>query len=90
MGADRTAFVDVCTTLGFKWHVLKYRATENHFTEDAIKKVKGDKYKALEPYELLKEADLPWGKGDNWKIAQEMDEQDLEEGLLEFLTELCK
>jgi hypothetical protein len=49
-----------------------------------------DKYKALKPYELLKDADLPWGKPYNWQIAREMKVDDLEAGLRDFLKELCK
>ena len=48
------------------------------------------KYKALDHYEKLDEAELPWAKGENWQVAREMDVKDLEPGLLEFLKELCE
>jgi len=90
LSPNRTAFVKVCEGLGVKSHVLKYRAIENYFTDDAIQRVKGEKYKALEPYQLLKDADLPWNKSDNWQIAREMNKDGLEADFLEFLTELCE
>jgi hypothetical protein len=40
--------------------------------------VKGPKYKALGEYQKLNEADLPWSKSENWKIAREMELSELE------------
>ena len=54
--------------------------------EIIIQKVKGQKYKALEEYQKLKEAEHPWDKSENWKIAREMELEDLEgTDILEFL-----
>ena len=48
------------------------RAIENYFTERAIRSVMGDKYRALEKYEKLDEADPGRAKEDNWRIARKM------------------
>lgn len=72
LAPNREAFVKNCRKIGITCYVLPYRATENYFSEEAIKKVKGDAYHALEPYQLLKEASPRWSKTENWRIAREM------------------
>ena len=72
LARDRKAFVEICKKARIKCHVLERRAIENYFTDEAVKKVKGEKYNTLEPYQLLAEADLAWGKAENWRIAREM------------------
>jgi hypothetical protein len=70
--ARRAAFVKVCDKAEISCHVLNRRAIENYFSDKAVKKVKGDKYRALQPYEKLKDALPAWGKEENWRIAREM------------------
>jgi energy-coupling factor transporter ATP-binding protein EcfA2 len=72
LAPERQAFVDVCTKLKIKCHVLARRAIENYFDIDAIRRVKGEKYASLKPYEILKTHTLPWAKEENWRIAREM------------------
>lgn len=89
LSPNRQAFVDICERLKFDRHVLEKRATENYFTSAAIQAVKGEKYQALEPYQLLKEAPIGWAKSDNWRIAREMSREDLDgNDLGQFLATL--
>jgi ABC-type Na+ transport system ATPase subunit NatA len=78
LSADREGFVQACQKANIPCHVLERRAIENYFSETAIKKVKGNKYRALGPYERLREADLAWAKSENWRIVREMKDSDLE------------
>ncbi len=81
-------FVKACEKANIPCHVLKYRAMENYLTDLAVKKVKGDQYSALKPYEKLP-PNQGWGKADIWKIAREMDKSELEStDLGEFLNKL--
>ena len=73
----------------FNCLVLERRATENYFTEAAIRRVKGEKYRALAPYEKVADVPLGWQKSENWRIAREMTLADLEgTDLLPFLQSL--
>jgi len=54
LAADRQSFVEVCSKLKIRCHVLDRRAIENYLPEHAIKAVKSDKYRGLGPYELLR------------------------------------
>jgi hypothetical protein len=58
--------------------VLERRAIENYFQPRAIQNIKGDKYKALGPYDLLKDLSPAWGKEENWKIARHLTKADLD------------
>ncbi len=78
LGPARQAFVDLCEKLHVDCCALERRATENYFPDHAVKQVKGSKYRALHPYELLCELPLGWGKSENWQIAQAMTQEDLE------------
>jgi hypothetical protein len=77
MDQKREEFVEDCRTLGFHIHVTERRAFENYLTEDAVRAVKGSDYRALQPFELLRSAELGWAKQDNWKIAREMSRDDV-------------
>lgn len=79
LSSERAAFVSNCERLGFDTHVLERRALENYLPDDAIKKVKGDKYRQLGEFEERTAADLVWGKNENWRIAAEMDRGSLED-----------
>ncbi len=85
----REAFVEVCKKAKINCHVLERRAIENYFSDQAVKKVKGDKYRALGPYEKLKDPSTAWGKEENWRIAREMTSDELKTtDLGEFLDSL--
>ena len=75
---DRQAFAELCARIGINCHILERRAIENYFTTSAVQKVMGEKYSALQPYEVLKDATPAWAKRDNWRIAREMTRGELE------------
>ncbi|WP_186181376.1 ATP-dependent nuclease [Burkholderia gladioli] len=86
---DRAAFVSCCRALGVDVSVSELRATENYFEKNAIRKVLGEDYRPLEPFQLLKECKKPWHKSQNWKIARETDFKDIENtDLGQFLKSL--
>lgn len=90
LSEDRAAFVETCEALGITSHVLQRRALENYLTDQAIKQVKGEKYQELGPYQKLKAVEPHWAKSENWKIAQEMSLEDIENtDLGVFLRMLC-
>jgi AAA ATPase domain len=72
LAPKRQKFVNACHTAKIDIHVLTRRALENYLTDEAIKIVKGEKYRSLAPYEALKKLDPHWNKSDNWRIAREM------------------
>jgi hypothetical protein len=75
----RTDFVQVCKNAGLlNCHVLERRATENYFTDAAVKAVKGNNYRELAPYEKLGIQSPSWTKDENWRIARAMKVEDLE------------
>ncbi len=87
---SRAAFVEKCKKANIDCHVLERRAIENYLSDRAIKQVKGNKHRALEPYEALKDAPHGWAKAENWRIAQEMTREELEgTDLGEFIKRLC-
>jgi hypothetical protein len=89
LAADRQSFIDTCSKLNIRCHVLDRRAIENYLPEHAVKAVKSDKYRALGHYELLKNVEPAWGKEENWKIARLMTKDDLRAtDLGAFLEEL--
>ena len=73
----RVGFAETCHKIGIDVCVTERRAIENYFSERAIKAALGDAFTALSPYQVLKDAALPWGKVDNWKIAREMTIEEL-------------
>jgi hypothetical protein len=77
LSPDRQAFVENCTKLRIKCKVLDRRAIENYFTDRAVKKIKGDKYRALAPFERLGQITPAWAKQENWRIAREMSLEEL-------------
>ncbi|MCZ6494146.1 MAG: hypothetical protein O6941_09875 [Planctomycetota bacterium] len=76
--APIAGFVNVCQELGITCHLTERRAIENYLVETAVQKVKGEGYRALEPYERLQDVSPCWSKGENWRIAREMCSHDLE------------
>lgn len=77
LAADRQAFLEACMRLNITCQMLDRRAIENYLTENAIKQAKGDSYRALGPFELLKDAPRAWRKDENWRIARLMTKNDL-------------
>lgn len=77
-GPERTAFAELCKKLDIKCHMTERRATENYFTERAIKQVLGEQYTGLQPYERPKDAKHGWAKSSNWRIARAMRKEDIE------------
>ncbi len=75
--AERDAFFRDCQALGFAVHATDLRAFENYLTQAAVQSVMGPKYRALGPYELLKDVAPSWAKADNWRIARHMTEADM-------------
>jgi hypothetical protein len=85
----RAAFKHVCDELGIHCCILDRRATENYLTDAAVKKIKGEKHRAVGPYELLKNVPFGWTKMENWRIARETSFDDIAEtDLGKFLAEL--
>jgi hypothetical protein len=68
ISADRQAFVNICKRLNIPCHVLERRATENYFTEGAVKSANGPTHKALGDFERLEDASPRWKKRENWRI----------------------
>ncbi len=68
----RDGFRKTCVAAGIHCHVLERRATENYFSESAIKRAVGGQHAALAPYERLQDRQSRWNKSQNWKIAREM------------------
>jgi hypothetical protein len=78
LAADRQSFTETCSKLKIPCTVLERRAVENYFPQRAIRLVKNsDKYRALGPYEKLKDASPAWSKEENWKIARLMTKDEL-------------
>ena len=73
----RRLFVAACGVAEIPCKVLDRRATENYFTDRAIKSALGGGFRALEPFEKLSQVENGWGKGENWKIAAQMSEKEL-------------
>jgi len=77
LSPERQAFVASCVRAGVDCHVLERRATENYLSDAAVKKVNGATYRALGPYEALRDLSPTWAKTENWRIAQEMSRDEL-------------
>jgi AAA domain, putative AbiEii toxin, Type IV TA system len=77
LSADRRAFQEVCRKIGIACHVLDRRATENYLSDNAVKRAKDARYRALTEFEKLGEVAPSWSKSENWRIAREMDLGDL-------------
>jgi hypothetical protein len=75
---QRQAFLDTCVRLGMQAHALDRRATENYFTDDAVRSAMGPNYRAPGPYERLAELSPGWAKSENWRIARELRRDELE------------
>ncbi|MFC1967479.1 ATP-dependent endonuclease, partial [Chloroflexota bacterium] len=74
---ERKAFSVICEEANIDCHILERRAIENYFSDRAVKVVKSEKYRALTPYEKLEEVSPSWGKQENWRIAREMNLEEI-------------
>jgi ABC-type cobalamin/Fe3+-siderophores transport system ATPase subunit len=72
LAEDREGFRLACSTAEIECKVLDRRALENYFTEQSVQVVKGEGYRALRPFERLKDVEPSWAKAENWKIAGEL------------------
>jgi AAA15 family ATPase/GTPase len=72
LASERQGFADACARAGVRCHVLERRATENYFSDQAVKRAKGAAYRSLQPFEALSAMSPRWAKSDNWRIAREM------------------
>lgn len=87
---QRQGFLNICKQIGIDCHILERRATENYFSDRAVKLIKGPKFRQLEPYEKLKDTSQGWSKAENWRIAREMNIDELEAtDLGKFIKRLC-
>lgn len=91
----RVEFASVCSQIGIQCHILNRKATENYFTDSAIKSGAGQQYRALKPFEKLSNIVGPngqpqgWPKKYNWRIASHMKQVDLQgTDLHEFLENI--
>jgi hypothetical protein len=75
---NRVDFDHVCRNAGIACHILDRRATENYLADAAVKAVMGNNYRALTPYERLKDVSPHRSKEENWRIARMMTKQDLD------------
>ena len=68
MTATRAQFINDCQALGFKTHSTALRAFENYLPEHAIKRILGNSYRALAPYERLEDAQPAWAKAETGEL----------------------
>jgi hypothetical protein len=73
---DRAGFQASCNAIGIDTLVTQRRATENYFTDAAVKSALGDDKVALGHYDSLGKPKR-WSKSDNWRIAREMTWDDI-------------
>ena len=74
---DRLAFLDLCQRTGVRCHVLRRRALENYWNDAAVSATCGSAFRALQPFQQLKEISPSWPKANNWQIARAMQKSDL-------------
>lgn len=91
LNAARMKFMELCARYGIQVHILQRRATENYFTDSAVKSVLGDSHRALGEFEHLKDASPNWSKDQNWKLANAMSLDDwMANDLGQFMEELLR
>jgi len=87
----RREFAATCVKVGINVLVTKRRALDNYLTKSAIQAVLGPKYSDLGGFGRLKGNPIGWDKNDNWKIAQHMTREDLEDtDVGEFFSALAR
>ncbi|HEY2462042.1 MAG TPA: AAA family ATPase [Candidatus Acidoferrum sp.] len=89
LSESRQGFARACAKAKITCKVLDRRAIENYFPERAVKRAKGDAYRALDSFESRKQGSPMWPKTENWRIAREMTKEELlETDLGQFLNGL--
>lgn len=73
---DRKQFYELCQKADIECHILERRATENYFSERAIKRAVKPELKSLGAFEAHNKK-THWDKRINWRIAHEMTIDDL-------------
>jgi energy-coupling factor transporter ATP-binding protein EcfA2 len=74
---NRRQFKASCDKASISCHVTDRRATENYFTDEAVKSVKGHGFRALEHFAKLGDApETAWGKNESWLIASKMSKEE--------------
>jgi predicted ATPase len=82
---SRTWLVGETKRLGVRVQLTDRRAFENYLPEAAVQRAYGPNVHGLGPYE---EHDARWPKRDNWRIAREIQAEELEDtDLVRFLRE---
>ena len=88
LGSVRLAFKEACDKLGIPCHVLERRAIDNYLTDRAVRRVLGESYRGLSPFERLGDVTPHWPKGQNARIAAYMEAAEVEStDLGAFLSE---
>lgn len=91
LAASRASFVEACQRANVECLVLSRRASDNYLSEDAIRRTKGEKYRALGPFEKLESVQPAWGKPEGGRIARAMTRDDLADtDVGEFLGRLAQ
>ena len=76
---NREEFKLSCEALDIAVQLTDRRATENYFTDEAVKAVLGENASALGEFERLKDSSQNWSKSQhNWQIASRMTKEDIE------------
>jgi hypothetical protein len=87
LSAQRQGFKASCESAGIKIKILSWRAIENYFPDRVVKKVVGPKGLPLSPFQLLNDGKESWSKKSNWKLAAEMNIDELKStDIYEFLN----
>ena len=69
----RKSFLELCAGRKFRAAALERRAIENYFPDSIVKRVFGNTFRGLTPYERLGDVQPHWSKSQNWKLASAMD-----------------
>jgi hypothetical protein len=77
LSAERTGFLTTCAQLGINAWATDRRAIEHYISDEAAKRVFGETYRALAPFEERGACRPVWAKADSWRAAREMTEADL-------------
>ena len=79
LAQDREAFISDCRELGFEICVTERRSLENYLSDRAVKAALGNSYSSLGPFEKLGQSPTRWRKPDSWRIAREMEWEEIQE-----------
>lgn len=79
LSVDRAKFMSLCEELGISAHATQRRAFDNYLSDEAIQRVKGERYSALGPHERLGDRQPAWAKHEGWRIAREMAWEDIKD-----------